>query len=426
MKTYRRAISLVAATTVVATSFVMGAVSSADARPARAPTAASQQQLDLPLPPLPLPIPPPVLSGLGDIGSLLSVSDPVWSLPGVTTTFQWLQDGLPIPGATGSTYIPSLGDAEHQISVLVTGSLLGYAPASLVTNSLGIPLPGTEATTPTATTPPTVTGDPKVGQVVTAVAPVWDVDGVDNAYQWQREGVAIPGAIVPTYTVTADDVAKAISVKVTGTKTGFEPGSATSAPVTGLLGDAPTVTTPPTITGVGRVGQLLFVSHGTWSGAPQPTFSYQWLRDSVAIPGATGLRYLAQNTDLARTLTVAVSASRPGYAPGAATTPGIKIAKRASTTRAALLKKQIRKGARGRLKITLRATGATPSGAIRVLDGSRLIKTYRIKGTDKGSRIFNLPKLKPGKHKLKARFLGTSSISGSTSRVVTLKVLKQR
>lgn len=424
MKTYRRAISLVAATTVVASGFVMGAVSSADARPANAPTAASQQQLDLPLPPLPLPIPPPVLSGLGDVGSLLSVSYPVWSLPGVTTTFQWLNNGVEIPGATGLTYTPSLDDAGDQISVLVTGSLPGFADASLVTNSLGIPQLGSSA--PSATTPPSITGEPKVGNVVTAVAPVWDVDGVDNAYQWQQEGIAIPGATALTYTVIADDVAKAISVKVTGTKPGFDPGVATSAPVTGLLGDAPTVTTPPTITGVGRVGQLLSVSPGTWSGAPQPTFSYQWLRNGAAISGAGGSTYVVQVADVAKSLTVRVTAARTGYAPGTATTSGISVAKLSSTTSASLVKKKIAFGKRGLLKITLRASGARPVGQIKVYDGSKRIKTYSMRAADNGSRIFRLPKLKPGTHRIKAVYAGSPNFVGSRSKVVTLKVLKRK
>lgn len=416
----QRAIGAVAVTAVVASGFVIGAAGAVEARPAHhAPIAVDQGLLDL------IPLELPILSGLGDIGSLLSVTQPVWNLTGVTTDITWLQDGVPIPGTAGLwDYIPTDLDGGHDISAQVTGTLLGVSPVTLITNSLGIPQLGSSA--PSATTPPSIAGEPKFGNVVTAVEPVWDVDGVTNAYQWQREGIAIPGATALTYTVIADDVAKAISVKVTGTKPGFDPGVATSAPVTGLLGDAPTVTTPPTITGVGRVGQLLSVSPGTWSGAPQPTFSYQWLRNGAAISGAGGSTYVVKVADVAKSLKVRVTATRAGYAPGTATTSGISVAKLSSTTSASLVKKKIAFGKRGLLKITLHASGARPVGQIKVYDGSKRIKTYSMRAADNGSRIFKLPKLRPGTHRIKAVYAGSSNFVGSRSKVVTLKVLKRK
>lgn len=425
MKTYRRAIGTVAAGAVVASSLLLGDIGSAEAQPVP-PTARSVGQRPQPPALLELvPIQLPVLSGSGVVGSSLSVSSPLWNLPGVSTTFQWLREGAPIPGATGSTYLPSLGDAGHQLSVLATGTLGGRAPLGVLTNSIAIALPGNEVTTPTATAPPKVTGEPKVGKVVSATAPTWSIQGVANTYQWQRAGDAIAGATAATYTVTPDDVAKAISVKVTGTRTGFNPGVATSAPVTGLLGDPLTASTPPSISGAGQIGSLLSVNPGGW-GAATPTFTYQWLRNAAAIPGATGSTYVAQSADAAGIVTVAVSAARPGYGRGAATTLGIQIAKQASATTAALLKKQIEQGTKGLLRIVLRAGNATPSGSIRVFDGSKLIRTYQIRSTDNGTRIVRLPMLKPGKHSLKAVYAGSFSIAGSTSPVDTLRVLKKR
>ena len=40
-------------------------------------------------------------------------------------------------------------------------------------------------------------------------------------YQWLRNGVAISGATGSTYKLTATDKGKRITVRVTGTKTGY-------------------------------------------------------------------------------------------------------------------------------------------------------------------------------------------------------------
>ena len=44
--------------------------------------------------------------------------------------------------------------------------------------------------------------------------------------------------------------------------------------------------TPPTISGVPRVGQTLHASDGSWSGGPV-SFGKQWLQDTSPIIGAT-------------------------------------------------------------------------------------------------------------------------------------------
>lgn len=517
MNSYRRTIGVLAASAVFTATFV-GVSGVAEARTDQpAPSAASQQDLLGLLELLPLDL--PVLSGLGSIDSLLSITQPIWNLPGVTTDITWLRDGIPIPGTEGLwDYVPTSLDGGHDISAQVTGTLLGLLPVTLLTNALGISLPGTDptATTPTATTPPRITGEPKVGKILTAVAPTWSLDGVTNAYQWLRAGATIPGATASTYTVSTDDVGKAISFRATGSKPNTTPATATSAPVTGLLSDAPTVTTPasitgaarvgstltvtapgwsttgvvttyqwlldtvaipgavattydvtaqdvgkaisvratgtkpgltpatttsapvtgllgetlvastpPSISGSGRTGQVLTVNPGTWGPLSPTTWSYQWLRNGVAVPGATDSTYIVPVRDAAKSLSVEVTAAREGYSPGRATTAGVAIAKLASTTRAGLAKKKIAQGTTGLLRVTLGVAGLVPAGRVKVYDGARLLKTYTVRAADNGSRVFKLPKLQPGRHKLKVAYAGSSSINGSTSKVVTLRVLKR-
>lgn len=82
---------------------------------------------------------------------------------------------------------------------------------------------------PVATTPPTVTGTARVGQVLTATGGAWDLDGVALSYQWLRGGAPVAGATGTTYDVTRADLGRALSVRVTATLADHAPGTATSA-----------------------------------------------------------------------------------------------------------------------------------------------------------------------------------------------------
>ena len=169
MKHVRRALSTVVVTAVVASGSAMVATPTATAHePTSATAAADAELLLLELVPLEL----PVLSGLAGVGDLLSVTQPIWNLLGVTNSIVWLRDGVPIPGTEGLwSYVPTEADAGHDISALVTGTLLGLLPLSLITNALGIPLLGTEDP-PSATTPVASTGTAKVGTDLVASPPV--------------------------------------------------------------------------------------------------------------------------------------------------------------------------------------------------------------------------------------------------------------
>jgi hypothetical protein len=264
-----------------------------------------------------------------------------------------------------------------------------------------------------------------VGETLTVSSPVWSLPAVVTTYQWQRNGTDIPGAIGTTYAVLPADVGAALIAKATGTKLGYTPANATTSPVTVLQGDALTATSPPSIVGTGRIGEQLVANPGAW-GTPEPGFAYQWLRDGVAIPGATTATYTVLAGDATHSLSFAVTATRAGYTPGSATSAAVPIAKLASTSHVSLVAKKIKKGAHGMLRVVLGATGAKPSGMVQVYDGARLLKGYSMRITDNGVRIVKLPVLTPGKHRIKAVYAGSASVLGSTSNVVTLKVVKKK
>jgi hypothetical protein len=82
------------------------------------------------------------VSGVVEVGGVLSAVPGVWGA-GVSVSFQWLADGVAIPGATGSVYSVRAGNEGQGLAVMVVGSAPGYAPVSVTSAVVG-PVPGVE------------------------------------------------------------------------------------------------------------------------------------------------------------------------------------------------------------------------------------------------------------------------------------------
>ena len=75
---------------------------------------------------------------------------------------------------------------------------------------------------------PTIKGKAVVGKKLTAKPGSWSPAGVTFTYQWLRNGKAISGATGVKYKLKNKDKGKKISVRVTGSKPGYNSASATS------------------------------------------------------------------------------------------------------------------------------------------------------------------------------------------------------
>lgn len=65
----------------------------------------------------------------------------------------------------------------------------------------------------------------------------------------------------------------------------------------------PTVTTAPIISGNPAVASVLTCTPGVYAGAPAPTVTRQWRRNTTALSGQTGLTYTVQAADSGQTIT---------------------------------------------------------------------------------------------------------------------------
>jgi hypothetical protein len=163
------------------------------------------------------------------VGSKLTLLEPVFG-KGVTSSYQWLRNGVPIMGAKSSSYTVTTADREHRLSLQVNGYEAGYLGASNVS--------GQTATVMTGSTP-TITGTAKVGSTLTASPGTWTPD-VGLTFDWLRiSGKTVTvvkstpdnGSVPPptdTYVLTAADKGKMIEVRVTGIQGGYDSAILTS------------------------------------------------------------------------------------------------------------------------------------------------------------------------------------------------------
>jgi hypothetical protein len=162
----------------------------------------------------------------------------------------------------------------------------------------------------TTTSVPVVEGTVKVGSTLSAKLYGWKPSPTTIRYQWLRNGVAITDAKSSVYKLTIADAGKKISVKITALKAGFvSVGKVSVQKAVPLL----TLTTAtPTISGTSTVGSTLRANPGAWGPSPV-TFRYAWLRDGVAITGATSQSYTLVRADRGKQVRVKVVGSKTGY-----------------------------------------------------------------------------------------------------------------
>ena len=245
--------------------------------------------------------PVPTITGNATVGSKLTAKPGTWD-SGVTLTYQWLRQGVAV--ATGATYTTSSSDLGKSITVAVTGSKTGYKSATTTSTAVVIQLPAL-----TKAVAPTISGSNKAGSTLVANTGQWDA-GVAFSFQWIRDGGLIANQTSTTYKTTVDDIGKNITVRLVGSKTGYESATFTSSPVS-VTAASLSKTPTPTVSGTTKAGQTLTAKAGNWDAGV--ALSYQWLRNGVAIKGATKASYKLTAADKGKKISVRVTGSKTGY-----------------------------------------------------------------------------------------------------------------
>ena len=161
---------------------------------------------------------------------------------------------------------------------------------------------------PSNTVAPVISGSSTIGSTLSSTTGTWVGDPVITySYQWKRAGVDIVGETNSTYVLVAADYNQAITCEVTATNA-FGAASATSNSIIATA-TAPVNTVAPVISGTAVVGQTLSSTTGTWTGAPTPTYAYQWKRNGSNIASATSSTYTLVQADATFAITCAVTAT---------------------------------------------------------------------------------------------------------------------
>ena len=258
----------------------------------------------------------PAISGTSQVGETLTASTSAIAdgdgLNNVSYRYQWISGGTDIDGATGSSYELTSSEQGQTIQVRVTFTD-DRGNAETLTSAATVAVAA--APNREATGQPTISGTPQVGQTLTAdTSNISDLDGITNAtfvYQWRRGGLTIIGANRSTYTLTASDQGKTITVRVRFTDDRNSIESRTSNATTAVAA-APNreATGQPTISGTPQVGQTLTADTANIAdqdGLTGVSYRYQWIAGGTDIDGATGSSYELTSSEQGQTIQVKVT-----------------------------------------------------------------------------------------------------------------------
>ena len=261
----------------------------------------------------------PVVIGTPSVGSTLTMAGERVDFAGdgyYDVLYQWWRDcdGTPEQVATGPQYVVQPSNVGERLGATIT---YRHGTHGIVLSSSC----GPEATAgagPTSSAAPSVVGTPKVGVPLSLSAATWaGSTPIDESVDWEvcDAATCVPAGSGPAYTPDTDDVGRSVRAVVTGSN-GFGSGSVTTAAVGPVASAAAPSAAPHAevvahVVGAPRLGSVLSIAGGSWSGsAPiSETIGWESCDDSVCRAVGTGPAYAPVAADLGRSLRAVVTAT---------------------------------------------------------------------------------------------------------------------
>ena len=287
--------TLVAADSAAAITCVVTATNASGSTPATSNTITADNYA-------PVNIIAPGISGTTTLGSVLTSTLGGWVNSPTSYTYQWKRGATNI-GTNANTYTLVAADSGAAITCVITATnASGSTPATSNT------ITAQTYSAPVYVAAPVISGSNALGSTLTSTTGTWNGNPSPTyAYQWKRGATNI-GTNSSTYTLVAADSAAAITCVVTATNS-LGISSATSNTITAQTYSAPVNTIAPFISGTTTLGSTLSSTTGAFNGNPSPTYGYQWRRNAVNIPSATGSTYVLVLADSGAAITCVVTAT---------------------------------------------------------------------------------------------------------------------
>jgi hypothetical protein len=260
----------------------------------------------------------PIITGTLTVNQTLTVNSGSWDRNSLTFTYQWNRDNTPIAGATNMTYVVTNDDAGKNITATVTTSRQGYANGVATTTPSLIPSKGLSILTQ-----PTILGVPKIGSKLSTTRGTWNMYPTTVKTTWALDGKTIPGATGSTLIVASSYVGKKITATITGIRTGYDNGTATTQPVT-ILGNLLTALVQPQLTGDPIIKNTIKVSSTKWNSYPT-TSKTVWNLNGTPIVGATGSTLVLKSNWVGQKITATVTATKTNYETGTIITEPVVV-----------------------------------------------------------------------------------------------------
>lgn len=224
----------------------------------------------------------PVLQGISGGGDVefgqRVVLTVLFSGSGDGQAYQWSKGDAPIPGATAASYtIPEAAPADTATYTVSVANAAGASVASTVVN--------VKAAAALVITRQPQAAIVAVGQGVTFYFQA--TGSFPRTYQWRRNGAAIPGATESAYTINPVGLADAGTYSV-DIANSFGSVSTAAASLTVNAAQLAVISSSSPYDATTTEGSSASFSVYLTSGSAP--FTYQWLKDGVALPGTNTQR----------------------------------------------------------------------------------------------------------------------------------------